>query len=113
MATHTVVGRWEGDLLKEARNRPAVGTLVERTTRLLLLAKIGGTDAESAYRAFTKKLRHVPIALRHALTYHRGKEMGEHGQLAQELEIRMFFADPYSSWQRAPMRTPMVSYSSI
>jgi transposase, IS30 family len=100
VATRTVPGHWEGDLLKGARNGSAVGTLVERTTRLVLLAKMGGTDAESAYRGFTKKLRHVPVTLRHTLTYDRGKEMAEHERLAQRLAIRVFFADPYSPWQR-------------
>ncbi|HWF60713.1 MAG TPA: hypothetical protein VN666_10465 [Nitrospira sp.] len=61
VATRTVPGHWEGDLLKDARNGLAIGTLVERTTRLVLLAKMEGTDAESAYRGFTKKLRHVPV----------------------------------------------------
>ena len=100
VATRTVPGHWEGDLLKGARNRSAVGTLVERTTRLVLLAKMAGTDAESAYRGFTKKLRHVPAALRQTLTYDRGKEMATHERLAPHLAIRVFFADPHCPWQR-------------
>ena len=59
-----------------------------------------GTDATSARQGFTKKLRHVPAALRKTLTYDRGKEMAEHAQLAQRLAIQLFFADPYSPWQR-------------
>lgn len=59
-----------------------------------------GTDAESAYRGFTKKLRHVPAALRQTLTYDRGKEMATHERLAQRLTIRVFFADPHAPWQR-------------
>ena len=100
VATRTVPGHWEGDLLKEARNGSAVGTLVERTTRLVLLAKMEGTDAASAYRGFTRKLRHVSVARRHTLTYDRGKEMAEYERLAQQLKIQVFFADPYSPWQR-------------
>lgn len=57
VATRTVLGHWEGDLLKGARNGSAVGTLVEQATRLVLSAKMEGTDAESLYRGFTKKLR--------------------------------------------------------
>ena len=49
---------------------------------------------------FTKKLRHVPAPLRKTLTYDRGKEMAEHARLAERLNIRVFFADPYSPWQR-------------
>ena len=100
VATRTVPGHWEGDLIKGARNGSAVGTLVERTTRLVLLARMEGTDATSARRGFTKKLRHVPALLRKTLTYDRGKEMAEHEQLAQRLAIQIFFADPYSPWQR-------------
>lgn len=100
VATRTVPGHWEGDLLKGARNRSAVGTLVERTTRRVLLARMDGTDAASAYRGFTKKLRPVPALLRKTLTYDRGKEMAEHERLAQRLTIQVFFADPHSPWQR-------------
>ena len=94
VATRTVPGHWEGDLIKGARNGSAVGTLVERTTRLVMLARMDGTDARSAREGFTRKLRHVPALLRKTLTYDRGKEM------AERLAIRVFFADPYSPWQR-------------
>ena len=100
VATRTVPGHWEGDLIKGARNGSAVGTLVERTTRLVLRARMEGTDARSAREGFTKKLRHVPALLRKTLTYDRGNERAEHAQLAQRLAIRIFFADPYSPWQR-------------
>jgi len=100
VATRTVPGHWEGDLIKGARNGSAVGTLVERTTRLVILARMEGTDATSARQGFTKKLRHVPALLRNTLTYDRGKEMAEHERLAERLAIRVFFADPYSPWQR-------------
>src|SRR5688500_11481594 len=83
VATRTVPGHWEGDLLKGARNGSAVGTLVERTTRLVLLARMDGTDARSACHGFTKKLRHVPAPLRQALDYDRGKEMGERARAAR------------------------------
>ena len=100
VATRTVPGHWEGDLLKGARNGSAVGTLVERTTRLVLLARMDGTDAASAYRGFTKKLRQVPVPLRNTLTYDRGNEMAKHEQLAQRLSIQIFFADPHAPWRR-------------
>jgi IS30 family transposase len=100
VVTRTVPGHWEGDLIKGARNGSAVGTLVERTTRLVILARMEGTDARSARQGFTKKLRHVPALLRKTLTYDRGKEMAEHERLAQRLALQIFFADPYSPWQR-------------
>ncbi len=100
VATRTVPGHWEGDLIKGARNGSAVDTLVERTTRLVILARMTRTDARSAREGFTKKLRHVPTLLRQTLTYDQGKEMAEHERLAERLAIRIFFADPYSPWQR-------------
>ena len=100
VSTRKVPGHWEGDLIKGARNGSAVGTLVERTTRLVILARMEGTDARSAREGFTKKLRHVPTLLRKTLTYDRGKERAEHEPWAQRLAIQIFFADPYSPWQR-------------
>ena len=84
----------------------AVGTLVERTTRLVLLARMEGTDARNAREGFTKKLRHVPALLRKTLTYDRGNERADHEQLAQRLAIQIFFADPYSPWQRGTNENP-------
>ena len=93
IATRTVPGHWEGDLIKGDRNGLAVGTLVKRTTRLVLLARMDGTDGRSAREGFTEKLRHVPALPRKTLTYERGKEMAEHEQLVQRLAIQIFFAD--------------------
>jgi IS30 family transposase len=106
VATRTVAGHGEGALIKGARHGSAVGTLVERTTRLVILARMEGTDATSARQGFTKKLRHVPTLLRKTLPYDRGKERAEQAQLAQRLAIRVFFADPYSvHGHAAPTRT--------
>ena len=100
VATRTVPGHWEGDLIKGARNGSAVGTLVERTTRLVILARMTGTDARSAREGFTKKLRHVPALLRQTLTYYRGRDLAEHDRLAARLPIRLSFAVPFCPWQR-------------
>ncbi len=96
----TVPGHWEGDLIKGAFNRSAVGTLVERTSRYVLLAKMEGTDAQSALEGFTRILRHVPRCMRQTLTYDQGKEMAKHQDLAKRLQIDVYFADPHSPWQR-------------
>ncbi|MCA9473922.1 MAG: IS30 family transposase [Nitrospira sp.] len=101
MATRTVPGHWSGNLIKGVRNGSAVGSLVERTTHLVILARLDGTDAGSARQGFTRKLQHVPTApLRNTLTYARGKEMAENDRLAQRLAIRVLFADPHSPGQR-------------
>lgn len=100
VATRMVRGHWEDDLLKGAHNGSTIGTLVELTTCLVLLAPMDGTDAASAYQDFTKKLRHVPVLLRSMPTYDRGKEMADHERLAVRLTIQVFLADPHSPWQR-------------
>jgi IS30 family transposase len=68
VTSRTVSGHREGDLIKDARNGSAVGSLVERTTRLIILARLDGTDAWSDRQRFIRKLKHVPIPLRKTLT---------------------------------------------
>ncbi len=97
----TVPGHWEGDLLKGSANRSAVGTLVERTTRLVLLAHMDGIGSADALAGFSRKLKPIPAPLRKTLTYDRGTEMACHQQLAKRVAMRIFFTDPHSPWQRA------------
>jgi transposase, IS30 family len=77
-----------------------VGVLVERSTRLVLLAKIPDVTAESALAAFTAKLNSIAGPLRKTLTYDQGKEMARHRELARDTNIRVYFCDPHSPWQR-------------
>jgi IS30 family transposase len=94
-------GHWEGDLIKGAGNRSAVGVLVERTSRMVLLARMPDATAESALAGFTLKLRSIAKPLRKTLTYDRGSEMVRHRELAAATGVRVYFCDPYSPWQRA------------
>lgn len=66
---HLMPGHWEGDLIMGANNRSAVGTLVEHTTRLVILVKLEGTTATAAAVGFSDKLNEVPRALRLSMTY--------------------------------------------
>jgi IS30 family transposase len=100
VATREVPGHWEGDLIKGAGNRSAVGTLVERTSRYVVLAQMDGTDAGAALEAFTRKFRRIPACVRKSLTYDQGKEMARHEELARRVRIQVYFADPHSPWQR-------------
>ena len=100
VAARVVPGHWEGDLIKGARNGSAVGTLVERTSRFLILAKMDAMDSVSVTDSFAKRLRRVPMALRKTLTYDRGTEMSTHQSLAKRLHIDIFFCDPYKPSQR-------------
>jgi len=93
-------GHWEGDLIMGANNRSAVGTLVERTTRLVILAKVDGTTATAAAVGFSDKLNEVPRSLRLSMTYDQGKEMVKHAEITQKTGTAIYFADPHSPWQR-------------
>ena len=95
-----IPGHWEGDLIKGAANRSAVGTLVERTSRLVLLARMHALDADTTAHAFERSFANVPEPFRKTLTYDRGTEMARHAQLTQNTGIKVYFADPYSPWQR-------------
>ena len=99
-ATRTVPGHWEGDLIKGARNASAVGTIVERTSRYVMLVKLDGSNANTVLEGFTRRLCCVPESLRKTLTYDQGTEMALHETLAKRLRIDIFFCDPHSPWQR-------------
>lgn len=98
--TRRVPGHWEGDLLKGRANRSAVGALVERTTRLVLLARMPGLDSHAVCGGFARKLGSVPQPLRKSLTYDQGREMARHELLRKRLKLQTYFADPHSPWQR-------------
>jgi IS30 family transposase len=94
-------GHWEGDLIKGAMNRSAVGVLVERTTGLLLLAKMPDASAASALSAFTFKLNSIAAPVRQSMTYDQGREMVRHADLTHATGVKVYFCDPHSPWQRA------------
>ena len=95
-----VPGHWEGDLIKGAHNRSAVGTLVERTTLFTVLAKMDNASAESAVKGFGHVLTRIGAQKRLSMTYDQGKEMSAHQQLTERTGVKVFFADPHSPWQR-------------
>jgi IS30 family transposase len=100
VAERLVPGHWEGDLIKGAANRSAVGTLVERTSRLVVLARMDALDADTTRCAFERAFEDIPEPLRRTLTYDRGTEMARHADLTRNTGIKVYFADPYSPWQR-------------
>ncbi len=95
-----VPGHWEGDLIKGAFNGSAIGTLVDRSTRFVILAKVDDSSAEAVLEGFTRRLRTLPRALRKTLTYDQGREMARHEELEKRTHLRVYFADPHSPWQR-------------
>lgn len=93
-------GHWEGDFIKGARNQSSVGVLVERTTRLVVLAKMEKATAEAALEGFSAKLNAIAEPMRQSLTYDQGKEMALHQELSARTKVKVYFCDPHSPWQR-------------
>ena len=93
-------GNWEGDFIKGAGNKSSVGVLVERTSRLVLLAKMQDATAASALAGFSAKLNSIAAPLRRSLTYDQGKELTRHKDLTQRTGVKVYFCDPHSPWQR-------------
>jgi len=95
-----IPGHWEGDLIKGAGNRSSVGTLVERTTRFVVLAKMDNAGTQSVVDSFSSVLNRQPAAMRKTMTYDQGREMHGHKVLTQRTGVQIYFADPHSPWQR-------------
>jgi IS30 family transposase len=96
-------GHWEGDLLKGAANASAVGTLVERTSRLVMLVKLPEykpASAANVMQTFTHKLMNIAQPRRLCMTYDQGREMAMHKELSRRTGIAVYFCDPHSPWQR-------------
>ncbi|OXN01535.1 IS30 family transposase, partial [Bifidobacterium vansinderenii] len=96
-----VPGHWEGDLIMGANNRSAIGTLVERSTRFLILLHLpDGHDAEHVQRAIIDRMGELPAVLRRSLTWDQGSELALHRRISASLDMDVFFCDPHSPWQR-------------
>jgi IS30 family transposase len=95
-----IPGHWEGDLIKGEGNRSSVGTLVERTTRFVVLAKMDNAGTVSVVDSFAAVLNRQPDELRKSMTYDQGREMHGHKILAARTGMQIYFADPHSPWQR-------------
>lgn len=95
-----IPGHWEADLIKGKDNKSSIATLIERNTRLCILATLPDAKAESVRKALTEALKYLPAELRKTLTYDRGREMSEHKILEEDLGIDVYFCDPHSPWQK-------------
>jgi IS30 family transposase len=92
-------GHWEGDLLFGSKNSQ-IATLVERQSRYVMLAKIGKKDTETVVNALIKHAQKLPHELYRSLTWDRGKEMADHRRFTLATDIKVYFCDPRSPWQR-------------
>ncbi len=95
-----VPGHWEGDLIMGKERKSALGTLVERTTRLTLLVPLKEKDSFAVRNAFARTFKKIPGQFKKTLTYDRGSEMSQHKLFTNDTKIQVYFADPYSPWQR-------------
>ncbi len=100
VADRIVPGHWEGDLIMGKGHKSAIGTLVERTTRLTMLVPLEKKNAISVALSFAKAFKRIPAEFKKTLTYDRGSEMTQHKLFTKESKIKVFFADPHSPWQR-------------
>ena len=100
VAARIVPGHWEGDLIKGASNRSSVGTLVERSTGFVVLAKMDNATTKAVVESFSAVLNREPATMRKTMTYDQGREMHGHKILTEKTGVKVYFADPHSPWQR-------------
>jgi len=96
-----VPGHWEGDLIIGKCGRSAIGTLVEQTRFVMLLALANGRTAEHVRAALGERILTLPEQLRRTLTWDRGKEMAGHVRFTVDTGVQVYFCEPRSPWQRA------------
>ena len=94
-----VPGHWEGDLI-EGKNKTFIATLVERHTRYVMLAKVEDKRTDTVISALIKQAHKLPSELYKSLTWDRGSEMTDHQRFTLETDIKVYFCDPQSPWQR-------------
>jgi transposase, IS30 family len=100
-ADRAVPGHWEGDLIIGRDCKSAVGTLVERATRYVLLLHLpGGRGADSVEAAMRQAITALPGELFRTITWDQGKEMAYHAQFTIATGIPVYFCDPHKPWQR-------------
>jgi transposase, IS30 family len=96
-----VPGHWEGDLLLGSPGKGAVVTLVERSSRFVLLAPLPGRHTAEVVRwTLGEMIATLPLSLRKSITWDRGSEMAQHARFTIESGIPIYFCDPRSPWQR-------------
>lgn len=94
-----VPGHWEGDLIVGAKSS-YIATLVERHSRYVMLAKLGGKDSQTVVQALIERVKQLPANLMQTLTWDRGTELAQHARFTVATDVQVYFCDPRSPWQR-------------
>ncbi len=94
------IGHWEGDLMIGKNQKSAIGTIVERKYRYTLIVKLKARNSKEVAKMFSKILNKLNPILKKAMTYDNGVEMARHKEITNKTGIKIYFAHPYSSWER-------------
>jgi IS30 family transposase len=94
-----VPGHWEGDLLCGSPGSQII-TLVERSSRFVILIKIENRETHTVVAALAKHIQRLPMILRRSLTWDRGTELAAHKDFTVATDVKVYFCDPHSPWQR-------------
>jgi Transposase and inactivated derivatives, IS30 family len=95
-----IPGHWEGDLIIGKDHKSAIGTLVERSTRAVILVHLKDKNAETVRKAFEKEFKKLPKLMKKSLTYDNGTEMAQHKLFTKNTKVQVYFTHPYSPWER-------------
>ena len=95
-----IPGHWEGDLIMGKDRASAIGTLVERTTRTIIIVPLKARDATTVRKAFEKEFQSIPKQMKKTMTYDNGTEMAQHKLFTKNTKIQVYFTHPYSPWER-------------
>jgi IS30 family transposase len=99
-ADRAVPGHWEGDLIVGRHHASQVATLVERQSRFVMLVRLPTKDAAAVGRALARRVQRLPRGLMKSLTWDRGTELARHQAFTIATNVRVYFCDPHSPWQR-------------
>lgn len=95
-----IPGHWEGDLIMGKDHASAIGTLNERSSRTVIIVHLKAKDATAVRKAFEKEFKSIPAQMKKSLTYDNGSEMAQHKLFTKNTQVDVFFAHPYSPWER-------------
>jgi len=100
VATRQRFGDWEGDTVEGTKGSGSITTHVERKSRYLIAGKLSDKTAKVTTQTVTAAFRRIPKLLRHTLTLDNGKEFARFHDIEKKTGLKVYFADPYSAWQR-------------